>query len=83
MAKEKPIGKVVHWYDNIKVAVVKLSANIKIGDKIKVKKGEEEFEDSIVSIQLDHEAIKSGKKGQEVAIKLSKEAKENSEIYPA
>jgi hypothetical protein len=31
-------------------------------------------------MQLDHEEIKSGKKGQEIAIKISNKAKEGSTI---
>jgi len=83
MAKSKPIGKITHWYDKIGVAVVKLGGSLKVGDSIKVKHGDDEFEETIDSMQLNHESIKSGKKGQEVAIKLSHQAKENSEVYPA
>ena len=83
MVEEKAIGKVVHWYDKIGVAVVKLEAGLKVGDKVKVRHGEVEFEDSVESMQLDHGAIDSGKKGQEVAIKLSQQAKEGSLIFTA
>jgi len=79
--KEKAIGEVTHWYDGISVAVVKLAGALKVGDKIKIKRGEEEFEEVIESMQLDHEAIKSGKKGQEIAIKLSGKTKEGAEIF--
>lgn len=74
------VGKVVHWYDKIGVAVVKLAKSLKVGDRIKVRKGETEFEDSVVSMQLDHQPIGSGKKGQEVAIKLSQQAKEGASV---
>ncbi|MGB8816033.1 MAG: translation elongation factor-like protein [Minisyncoccia bacterium] len=79
--KEKVIGVVTHWYDGISVAVIKLSGALKVGDKIKVKRGEEEFEEKIESMQLDHKAIKSGKKGKEIAIKLSGKTKEGAEIF--
>ncbi len=82
-AKEKEIGQVTHWYDKIGVAVVKLASALKVGDKIKVKRGEEEFEDSVSSMQLDHAPIEAGKKGQEVAIKLSQSAKDGARIFKA
>lgn len=79
MAKEKKAtGEVTHWYDHIGVAVVKLSAGISVGDKIKIKHGESEAEDTIASIQLDHKDLESAKKGQEVAIKISGKAKVGS-----
>jgi putative protease len=83
MAEVKPIGKVVHWYDKIGVAVIKLSGTLKVGDNVKVRRGEAEFEDTVSSMQLDHESVSSGKKGQEMAVKFSQEAKEGSQIYPA
>jgi len=81
--KAKEIGKVVHWYDKIGVAVIKLSGSLKQGDKIKIKKGDEEFEDTVSSMQLEHEAVKTGKKGQEVAVKLTQMAKEGAVVSPA
>lgn len=79
----KKLGKVIHWYDKINVAVIKLSAPLKKGDPIKVKRGEEEFEDTITSMQIDYKDVNSGKKGNEVAIKLSQKTKEGAEIYKA
>lgn len=76
----KELGKVVHWYDKIGVAVVKLAGALKVGDRIKVQKGEHEFEDSVVSMQLDRQPIEAGKKGQEVAVKLSQPTKEGAVV---
>lgn len=81
MAKEKEIGRVSHWYDKINVAVVKLTGALKKGDSVKFKRGEEEFEESIGSIQIDHSEVEGGKKGDELAIKLSHKAKEGSTVY--
>lgn len=81
--KEKEIGKVVHWYGKINVAVVKLASGLKVGDTIKVRHGENEFEETINSMQLDHKPVEAGKKGQEIAIQLSHEAKDGSVIYAA
>lgn len=83
MAKSDLVGKVVHWYDKIGVAVVRLSKSLKVGDSIMVKHGDVEFGDSVGSMQLNHEPIKSGKKGDEVAIKLSQKANTGSEIHLA
>jgi hypothetical protein len=81
MLKEKSIGKVVHWYDKLSVAVVKLDKALKVGSQVKVKRGDDEFTDTIISMQLNHEPVKSGKKGEEVAIKISRPIKEGAEIY--
>ena len=79
MAKE--IGKVTHWYDKIGVAVIKLKGALKRGDRVKFKKGENEFEDSVGSLQINHVDVEAGKKDDEVALKLSQKAKEGSAVY--
>jgi len=78
---EKEIGKITHWYDKINVAVIKLTGGIKKGDKIKIKKGTEETEATVESLQIDRVDVEKGKKNDEVAIKLSQKAKEGSTVY--
>ncbi len=77
----KKIGTVTHWYDKIGVAVVKLTGPLSKGDKIKVKKGDEEFEDTVSSLQIDHKDVDSAKKGADAAIKISHKAKEGAEVF--
>lgn len=79
--EEKPIGKVTHWYDKINVAVVELSAPLKKGDTVKIVRGDQEFEETVSSMQLDHKDVESAKKGDEVAIKLSQKTKEGAIVY--
>jgi len=78
---EKEIGKVTHWYDKLGVAVLDLKGALKAGDIVKVRKGAEEFEDTIVSMQVDHKNVSSAKKGDEVAVKFSQKTKEGAVIY--
>lgn len=83
MPKSNLIGKVTHWYDKISVAVIKLNKALKVGDEIKVKHGDVEFSEIVTSMQLDHKPVEKGKKGDEVAIKLTKQAKDGSEVSAA
>lgn len=83
MADKNLVGKVIHFYDKIGVAVVKLDKPLKVGSKVKFVHGENSFEQSIDSIQLDHNQISQGKKGQEIAIKVDKEAKSGTQVYLA
>lgn len=78
---EKQVGTVTHWYDKLSVAVVKLTGKLSAGARVKVKKGTEEFEDTISSLQIDHKDVASAKKGDDAAMKLSQKAKEGAGIY--
>ena len=75
------VGKVIHYYDKIGVAIIKLDKSIKVGDKLKFVKNDEEFEQIIESMQIEHEQITEGKKGQEIGIKVSQAEKEGTLVY--
>jgi len=77
----KQIGTVTHWYDKLGVAVIKLTGKLSKGDEIMVQKGAEEFEEKVESLQIDHKAVVSAKKGDDAAIKLSQRAKEGAAVY--
>lgn len=78
---DQEIGKVIHYYDKLGVAVVRLSGSLEAGDTIKVAKAENDFTMKVGSMQIDHEAVKAGKAGDEVAIKVENPTKEGAVVY--
>jgi len=80
---EKEVGKVIHYFGKAMVAVVRLSASLAVGDVIKVVKGGNDFAMKIASMQIDHEPVEKGKKGDEVAIKVDSPAKEGAMVFRA
>jgi len=78
---EKLIGKVTHYFDKAMVMVIKLENSVSAGDTIKIKRGEEEFEQKIESMQIEHEAVKKAKKGDEIAIKIDQPTKPGAEVH--
>lgn len=81
--KNDLVGKAIHYYDKIGVAVIKLEKPLKVGDSVRFVHGENEFTQSIESMQLEHVQVKSGKKGQEIAVKVDKETKSGTQVYLA
>ena len=78
----KPIGKVVHFYDKLGVAIIDLSSGgIKVGDELKLKRGEEEFTQKVESLQVDHKVVDSVKKGDSFGVKVDKPTKVGTEVY--
>jgi putative protease len=76
------VGKVTHYYDKIGVAVVELTGDLAVGDRIKfVRGGEDLFEQTVESIQVEHNKIDSAKKGETVGLKVDQPLKEGTEIY--
>ncbi|MEM2916221.1 MAG: translation elongation factor-like protein [Candidatus Woesearchaeota archaeon] len=79
----KPIGKITHFFNKISVAVVKLDAPIKVGDKIKIEGHGQSFEQKVESMQVEHEQIQEAKKGMEVGMKVSQPCKEGDLVFKA
>lgn len=79
----KKIGEVIHFYEKIQVAIIKLSASLKVGDAIKFKHAGSEFTQTVESMELEHKKIDSAKKGAEVGLKVDQPVKENTAVYQA
>lgn len=78
----KPIGKVVHFYDKLGVAIVDLATGgLKVGDEVRFKRGDEEFNQKIESLQIDHKDAESVNKGDSFGIKVDKPTKPGTEVY--
>jgi len=77
------VGKVKHYYGNISVMVVDLENDLKVGDKIVVKKrnGEERFSQIVESMEIDRKKVNEVKAGEEVAILASGKTKEGDLVY--
>jgi len=75
---ETPIGKVTHYYGKAGVAVVKLSQPLAIGDHVKVKDKDREWEQEISSMQVDMKPVDKVLAGSEVAIKVNDKVHEGA-----
>ncbi len=82
MANAK-VGRITHFYDKIGVAVVEVLKAIKVGDTVKISGHDQEFTQTISSMQIEHEQIDKASKGQTVGMKMDKPVKENDELFLA
>lgn len=78
---DKPIGKVIHFYDKISVAVVKLSGKVKSGESVKFSGHDHDFSQVVSSMQKDHKMIEKAGKGEEIAIKTDQAVKKGDSVF--
>lgn len=78
---EQEIGKVAHFFNKIGVGVVSLKDTLKVGDTIKIKGGEKEFEQTVDSMQIDNKTVEEAATGQEVGMKVSEPVREGYMVY--
>lgn len=79
----KPIGRVTHYFDHLKVAVISLEKgkSLKVGDSIRIEGGEVDFVQPIASLQVDHESVKSVKAGDDFGVKVKKLVREGYRVH--
>lgn len=82
-SEPKPIGVVTHYYNNIGVAIVKFNKAVATGVRVKFKGATTDFEETVNSMQYEHQPIEKAKKGQEVGIKVDGKVREGDEVYEA
>lgn len=81
MVDEKQVGKITHYYNNIGVGIVEMAGPLKVGDSVHIKGKATDFEQTVDSIQLEHEPVNEAKKGDVVGIKVKEKVKEGDEVY--
>jgi translation elongation factor EF-1alpha len=78
---EKEIGVVTDYFQKVNAAAIKLSGTLKVGDKIKFKGGENEFEQVIDSMQINRVPIQTAKKGDEIGILVKDKVRKDYKVF--
>lgn len=80
--KEKILGKVTHYYDRIGVAIVDLESPVKIGDMVKLQRGEQELVQVVSSMQIEHTPVLMAKKGDVIGMRVDRPVQEGTVVKP-
>ena len=78
---ETQIGEITHYFDKVGVAVLKLSSELKVGDRIRIKGSATDFEQEISSMQIERKPIESAKAGDDVGLKTDEPVKSGDKVY--
>jgi len=78
---DKLIGEVTNYFKNVNAAAIKLTAPLKVGDKIKIKSTEKEVEVKISSMQIDRKPVKEAKKGDEIGLLVPEAVHKDNKVY--
>lgn len=76
------VGVITHYFDRIKVCVVKLTqGTILIGDKLTILGPKTKLLQKVWSMQIESEDVKVAKKGQIIGLKVDKIVKVGDKVY--
>lgn len=81
LKKDKSLGMVTHYFDKINVAVVKLSAPLKVGDYIEFRKDDHTFIQLVESMQVNHKNIQGARAGSEIGLKVLEKVTEGYKVF--
>ena len=79
--KDKPIGKITHYFPHVKAAVFKTKVPLEIKDVILIKGHTTNFKQKITSMQIDRTIILKAKKGDEIGLKVAKRVRRKDLVY--
>jgi len=76
-----PVGKVIHYFDRIGVAVLELTETIRIGDTLHFHGHSTDFKQAVDSLQLEHKNVTEAKPGQDVALKVAQKVHPHDAVF--
>ena len=77
----KEIGEITNYFEHVGAAAIKLKSGLKVGDKIKIKGGEVEFEQEVKSMQINRKNVKEGKKGDEIGVIVEQKVRKGYKAF--
>jgi hypothetical protein len=78
---EVEVGRVIHYYNHLNVAVLRLTDGLKLGDEIHILGHVTDFNEKVVSMQVNHHPVVWVKPGDEVAIAVNEPVREHDVVY--
>ena len=81
MSERKLVGTISHYFGKIRVAGILVSDELRVGDQILIIGHTTAFEQTVTSMELDHQPIEIAAAGQDVGIRVIDRARKGDEVY--
>lgn len=78
---EIEIGRVTHYYNHLNVAVLRLTAGLKVGYRIHFLGHSTDFVEKVTSMEVNHRTVITVQPGEDVAIKVIEPVREHDIVY--
>jgi len=75
------VGRVTHFFTKISVAVIELTAPLAVGDTIAIKGPTTDLEQTVESMQIEHENVQRAEAGQSIGLKVAERVRERDIVY--
>ena len=79
--EKKPIGEVIHFFNKINVAVIKLDDELNVGDEISIEGATTNFTQKVDSMQVEHNNLEKAEKGMEIGMKVKDSVRKGDKVF--
>lgn len=79
--EKKLVGKISHYFTKIGVGVVELSDELKVGDRISIEGATTNIQQTVDSMQIEHQNVQSAGSGQSIGLKIVERTREGDLVY--
>lgn len=79
--ERKPVGKIMHFFPKISVAVIKADELLKKGDHISIEGNDSKVEMTLESMQIEHKSVDEIKPGEEAGVKTPGAVKIGDKVF--
>jgi len=79
--EKKLVGKISHYFTKIGVGVIELSDKLKVGDRISIEGATTNLQQTIKSMEIEHEKVGSAGPGESIGLKVEQRVREGDLVY--
>ena len=79
--EKKLVGKISHYFTKMGVGVIELSGELKVGDRISIEGATTNLQQTINSMEIEHENVQSASAGQSIGLKAEQRVREGDLVY--
>jgi hypothetical protein len=81
MSAKVLVGKISHFRNETKVALIDLVDTLEVGDRISIEGSNKKTEQKVREIEFENISVRRGFKGNSVEVELDEPVEEGSEVY--
>jgi putative protease len=80
--KEQEIGYVSKYFGQISVAAIEITTGkLGVGDMIHIQGHTTDLNEEVKSMQIEHDAVESAKKGDNIGIKVTDKVRRKDKVF--
>jgi len=81
MEELQEVGRVSHFFGRINVAIIEVKDTISVGDQIVIKGPTTNIEQTVDSMEIEHEKVKQAEAGQSIGMKVNARVRKKDIVY--